>query len=1168
MKKTALKFITGKQIILRISSLIFWALLVSALFGTARARQLQIVTTDPQPNAVDVPFNAAVEIRFSDPVSAQDLRGVTISGDRNGYYEIAEVIQRTNTTLAIVPNPVFVQGEQITVTLNQYVTSQGGQSLTAPGYQFSFRVQNLAGLFRPNILPSDTLIQDIQLQNGEQQPVKIAAANFDTDPFLEAVLVSSTSSTVTIFDNDGTQLLLKRTLRIGADADPERTPLDVAVADFDSNGTMDIIVPFSSNRVYILWGNGDATFDPQPVFDLLLKTNDIGAQPNGIAVADFNFDGLPDFAVSSVGANTIIIYYNMLRSDGRGAFREQVRPSAKTETGIFGLTSADFNADGLPDVAAIYNGTNALSVFLNRGGAGYAEKAPINIPLRPIAVQSLNVVEDRNNALNIDFPELVVLSAPFAIIGKSAESAAGQSQVTVLHWLPEGEGRFEIVDEIVLPNLVQSFGYGSLDGRYNVPVANQDHDLDLLTGDYELGTLALLGNEGTGLSAPRIVNFLPTPRAMAVADFNRDGIEDVFYASHDAQLVRLVRSTGLPDTTIVCDFGDVFVGQHRDTTKQISLRNSFDVQVTMNWDDRTNFDVQPRTYSLQGGELLPLTLSFAPRDTGSFAETVSVAIDPNPGGRDPVTILLLGRGVMVDFSIEPDSCFFPVTPPDSVSVCSLQVANKGNGILELGTFAIESATLAFSVQNRQPNMQVQGYDSALVLVAFAPADTGTYADTLLISSNDENQPLVRIPLYGRSTRNQPIYCAASPDTVFVVEHQPFCFSVTQGTCSSQADSLNGCVAGVFEDPDQERLNFRFRQLPGWIRSTTFDSEGRGFIRGTPGEGAQDTSFVVIAEKAFVSTEKQIFIKVISVNDAPVFTNLPDTVTIAENQELQFQVLASDPEGADVAITALNLENLCGNSASFDATTATLRYTPTFGCAGEFLLDFAARELTPDSLTSFASLVIRVEGAEPDLVMDGIAFSVPDIRLNQRATITAQFHNENAPVRAGQDFSARIFVNGEIVQSRRYIAGLDTSAVDSIAVDFIFDRTQQFSITAEVDFLDQIAELNEENNVVTRELTIEAGQLVVRPNPFTPNGDGKNDLVFFAIDQLALDLPIELTIFDVQGRLLRSLSSQGSQTQIFWDGRDSSDEEQLPGVYLYVLKDANNKSLQGYVVLAR
>ena len=73
---------------------------------------------------------------------------------------------------------------------------------------------------------------------------------------------------------------------------------------------------------------------------------------------------------------------------------------------------------------------------------------------------------------------------------------------------------------------------------------------------------------------------------------------------------------------------------------------------------------------------------------------------------------------------------------------------------------------------------------------------------------------------------------------------------------------------------------------------------------------------------------------------------------------------------------------------------------------------------------------------------------------------------------------------------------------------------------------------------------------------------------FPIHQIGRSSPIELTIFDVQGRLLRSLSSQGSQTQIFWDGRDSSDEEQLPGVYLYVLKDANNKSLQGYVVLAR
>lgn len=1144
--------------------------LVLIVSGNAFARQLQVLTTYPQSAAIDGNFNTPITVTFSDRVEVSDITAITLYGNYHGFYALAEKSQIDSVTIGFLPQPAFIQGEQITVLIHNNFTSQTGMRLD-PSFQFSFRVRNHAGLLRSPILPSDTMIQNIVLTGGEQRPVKIAAANFDADPFLEAVLVSSASSTVTILDNTGFEFVVTEVTLVHDPADPdeyEPTPLDVATADFDSSGTMDIIVPFSSNKVYVLWGNGDGTFVPEPVFDLRSKSTEIGEQPNAIAVNDFNFDGLPDFAVSSAGANTIILYHNLLRTESRGTFQEEFRPLAKTETGIFGLTNADFNLDGIPDLAAIYNGTNTVSAFLNRRGAGFAEKTPIDIPLRPVEIRAANVIENTDNSENKDFPELLVLSAPYAIIGKQNANASQLSQLTILQWIPDGEGHYEIAAEVPLETLVQTFALGSFDGHFNVPSPLQDHDLDILTGGYEAGTLNILFNETSGFSQSNFVDALSAPRTIAVADFNRDGIEDILYASHNAQLLRYIRSTGLPDTTFVCDFGDVFVGQQKDTTKQIFLQNSFDVTVSLQWNDMQNFQIDPTTFDLAGGALLPLNLTFSPQDTGRFFETVTIDIDPNPNERTPASLLLTGRGILVDFAIQPDSCIFPVTPPGAVSICSLKVTNNANGTLVLSAFDILNNTPAFQVRNRQETVFVLPYDSAFIEVIFAPTDTGAFRDELFITSNDTTRPSATILLLGRSTRNMPIYCASSPDTVVVEEHQPFCFAVTQGECSSAMDSLAGCVAGVFEDPDRENLIFRFNNLPGWIRSTTFDPSGSGFIRGTPGEGAQDTTFRVVAEKMFVATEKEIYIRVIPVNNPPVFENLPDSITIAEDQELVFQVLVSDPEGAAIDLRARNLENLCGQNATFDVATGTLLWRPSFGCAGAYVVNFEATELSPESLVSFASLAIRVERAKSDLVMDGISFSIPDIRLNQTATITAIFHNELAPIRPNEPFSARILVNDQVVTVERFAAGIDTSAVDSFAVAFTFDRTDNFKVVAEVDFLDQILELDENNNVAVREITVDTGQLIVRPNPFTPNGDGKNDFVAFDVRELALALPAELTIFDMQGRHIRKIFGNASQSFLRWDGRDENNDEQLPGVYLYVLMDANNHSMQGYVVLAR
>jgi hypothetical protein len=82
-------------------------------------------------------------------------------------------------------------------------------------------------------------------------------------------------------------------------------------------------------------------------------------------------------------------------------------------------------------------------------------------------------------------------------------------------------------------------------------------------------------------------------------------------------------------------------------------------------------------------------------------------------------------------------------------------------------------------------------------------------------------------------------------------------------------------------------------------------------------------------------------------------------------------------------------------------------------------------------------------------------------------------------------------------------------------------------------------------------------LEVGPNPFTPNGDGRNDilLVDYKLLHVTIDRPVELKIFDLSGRLvargapIQSRSGVGQQS---WNGQGLDGVPVPPGTYVYQL----------------
>ena len=149
-------------------------------------------------------------------------------------------------------------------------------------------------------------------------------------------------------------------------------PSAVAVGDFNGDGKADLVVANNgSANVSVLFCNGDGTF--QAALNYPANT-----QPYSVTVSDLTGAGIADLVVSNNTGDGVSI----LMGNGDGTFQPAVGFGAGSSVGVsggpMGVAMGDFSGDGISDLAAVFQGSNDVSVFLGNSGGTF--QAPVNYP--------------------------------------------------------------------------------------------------------------------------------------------------------------------------------------------------------------------------------------------------------------------------------------------------------------------------------------------------------------------------------------------------------------------------------------------------------------------------------------------------------------------------------------------------------------------------------------------------------------------------------------------------------------------------------------------------------------------------------------------------------------------------------------------------------------------
>jgi hypothetical protein len=379
-------------------------------------------------------------------------------------------------------------------------------------------------------------------------PENVLTADLNGDGHIDLVVRGSLGADATVYLGNG-----DGTFQNGVGYAGPHNITSVMLRDMDGDGHLDMVVTGFNNTIDILHGNGDGTF----------ATTSSGGTANGgplpllLAIADFNSDGILDFATAT--ENGIC----MQLGKGNLAYGPPIPYSGSPSPNS--AVMADFNRDGFEDFAEVAPGGIALIFGAAGGTLQSADVYDLGEGAANLAVADFNSDSNPDIAVNTTQPAPVILlgkgSGKFTVPALPGPPTNQPAGISIYTGDFNGDGKADLLLTNGSPNPSATIFFGDGNGTFSAPVVptisatpstgvavlgDFNHDGTTDIGVFDDQSLDILLGERTNTFNVES-NFFPglaSSNGAAVGDLNNDGKLDIVFTQDSSNPLQILLGNG------------------------------------------------------------------------------------------------------------------------------------------------------------------------------------------------------------------------------------------------------------------------------------------------------------------------------------------------------------------------------------------------------------------------------------------------------------------------------------------------------------------------------------------------------------------------------------------------------------------------------------------------
>ena len=880
-----------------------------------------------------------------------------------------QLLGATHTALALVSLMLMLASSLSAQTVSFIGTNYrvGGQGIAVADFNGDGKLDMAVASTSVTVMlgNGDGTFQTALNSAAGPQPSSIAVGDFNGDGKLDVAVTDASTFSIYILlgKGDGTF----------GPAQPFKTgenvnPVSIVVSDFNNDGKLDVAVAdqgclaasCTSGTVTVMLGNGDGTL--QPPLHLT-----VGIAPNGLAVSDFNNDGVKDLAATDSNGNVWILLGN-----GTGTF--QVGPPIAltgANTPAYGVAVGDFNGDGKPDLAVATGAAEFISILLGRGDGTFRSPQNISDPLAQ--VPAWVAVGDFNGDGKQDL----------AVALSECCNAPGEGVFAVLPG--NGDGTFQSFQRFLVPGFtVPNASIFLVPADFN---ADKKLDLALVMSGVIGGTNVMMNTTGVGPAPFSLGSLTLSPATVSGGNNSTGNVRLVpgAVAPAGSQVIDLISSNTnlatVPSTaTMIAGMNNVFfqiltsssITSTTTASLTASVNNSVSATLTITPGTPSalaSLTLNPTTVTSGTGSVGTVTLN-EPAPAGDATITLSssntsVATVPAtatvPAGQTTSSFSVTSGTVTTtqsatisaSFGAVTKSVVFTVNPPSNVTVSSLTLnpTSVVGGNSSTGTVTLSGPAPSGGSGVQLASSSTVAIPSTVILTVPAGQTGGTF--TISTSSVTATQSVTISATLGGVTQNATLTVTPPSATITLSSLTLNPTSVTGGS-SSQGTVALSAAASAATSVTLSSSNSSVASVPASVTVAAGSTSATFTITTT----SVTTSVTITASQGGVS--KTATLTVTSASSTITLSSLTlNPTTVSGGNNSQGTVVLSGAPSTTTSVTLSSTDSSVASvpasvtvpagstSATFTITTSQPRSTTTVTISA-----------TKGGVTKMATLTVR------------------------------------------------------------------------------------------------------------------------------------------------------------------------------------------------------------------